>query len=205
MLTVLQSNIIDQVIDSDGTFIATRFPFFGNTTFYKFNDTIDSKVTSLTIQGTYTEAINQNLFVVPSQSFVNPGTGPTYRIRAAVSLLSLGLEFKLSFWQLLTSLAPAGTTLTATLYYAAAQTGSTSPVYKQQQATLLSYTTKGAYTIFSGTITRPSDPTPIGGVGGSEIDVQLGTTLRSPKAHVGGNPTAGLFTTCTNDDLTTCQ
>lgn len=96
MLTVLQSNIIDQVIDSDGTFIATRFPFFGNTTFYSFSDTIDSKVTSMTIQGTYTEAINQKLFVVPSLSFVNPGAGPKYLVRAAVSPLSLGIELKLT-------------------------------------------------------------------------------------------------------------
>lgn len=91
MVTVLANALANP---SDG---APRFPFFGNTTYYTFNDTIDSSVTSITIQGTYTEAINQNLFVVPSMSFVNVAAGPKVLVRAAVSLPSLAPRFKLTF------------------------------------------------------------------------------------------------------------
>ena len=87
MVTVLANALANP---SDG---APRFPFFGNTTYYTFNDTIDSSVTSITIQGTYTEAIDQNLFVVPSMSFVNVAAGPKVLVRAAVSLPSLASRF----------------------------------------------------------------------------------------------------------------
>ena len=73
---------------------APRFPFFGNTTFYSFNDTIDSSVTSITIGGTYTESINQNIFVVPSMSYTNL---PQVLVRAAVSSSITLLEIKLTF------------------------------------------------------------------------------------------------------------
>jgi hypothetical protein len=84
MITVLQSNIIDV------NPIATRFPFFGNTTYYDFNDTFNSpSINSITIQGTYTEPINLNIFVIPSMSFQNSSsTGPTVLVRAAVSFAS---------------------------------------------------------------------------------------------------------------------
>ena len=82
----LQSNLVD------GTNDATRFSYFGNVTFYNFNDTFntpaDLGIDAINIQG-YSELINQNLFVVPSLSFVNPSSPPVYLIRAAVSLVSL--------------------------------------------------------------------------------------------------------------------
>jgi hypothetical protein len=85
VVTVPQSNIINPNGDPEGI----RFPFFGNTTFYNFGpDTLTSTVNSLSMNGTYTETINQNLFIVPSLSFTNntaTDTGPPqYLIRAAV-------------------------------------------------------------------------------------------------------------------------
>lgn len=83
---VLQPYIINNTTSDGLTFIATRFPFFGNTTFYSFTDVFNSPtIQSITVQGTYTEAINLSLFVVPSLSFVNGGT---VLIRAAVSASS---------------------------------------------------------------------------------------------------------------------
>jgi hypothetical protein len=86
---VMQDRVIDR---TNG---ATEFPFFGNVTFYTFNDTITNpSITSLNIQSSYTEPINLNLFVVPSLSFVNPIPGtPKFLVRAAVSLLLAILEF----------------------------------------------------------------------------------------------------------------
>jgi hypothetical protein len=77
VITVLQSDIVNG---------AVSIPF-GDITFYAFNDTIGTKnVTSINIQNSYTEAINLNLFIVPSRSFINPNGGqPKYVVRAAVS------------------------------------------------------------------------------------------------------------------------
>ena len=91
VITVLQTLV------ANPTDNAPRFPFFGNTTYFNFADTLDSKVTSITIEGIYTEAINQNLFVVPSMSFFNPTPPLTVLVRAAVSLTSLAPRFKLTF------------------------------------------------------------------------------------------------------------
>lgn len=104
--------------------------------------------------------------------------------------------------QLLTTLAPTGTKLAATLYYPAGQAGSTSVVYKQVQGMLTAYTTKGSYTIFQGTITQPADTPPNGG-GSTHVDVSLGT-LKSLKAQVGSSIGKNLFTSCSKTDLTTC-
>jgi hypothetical protein len=65
---------------------------FGKITEYTFNDTIPAGVTSIKIQNSYTEKINMNLFVVPSQSFINQprnsdgsiGGAASYLVRAAV-------------------------------------------------------------------------------------------------------------------------
>ena len=66
---------------------------FGTITWYTFNDTLRSPVvTSLTVENTYTEAINMNLFVLPSQSFVNGANPPQYIVRAAVRPIILHLK-----------------------------------------------------------------------------------------------------------------
>jgi hypothetical protein len=64
---------------------------FGKITYYSFNDTIPAGVTSIKIQNSYTESINMNLFIVPSQSFINQPLNSdgsagiaSYLVRAAV-------------------------------------------------------------------------------------------------------------------------
>jgi hypothetical protein len=64
---------------------------FGKITDYSFNDTIPAGVTSIKVQNSYTENINMNLFIVPSQSFINvpfnqDGSSgiASYLVRAAV-------------------------------------------------------------------------------------------------------------------------
>ena len=64
---------------------------FGKITDYSFNDTVPAGATSIKIQNSYTEAINTNLFVVLSQSFINQPINPngsagiaSYLVRAAV-------------------------------------------------------------------------------------------------------------------------
>jgi hypothetical protein len=75
---VVQSNIVNAEIN------AIAVPF-GTVIFYAFNDTMNSpEITSINIQGSYTEPINLNLFVLPSQSFVDSTTGQ-FIVRAAVS------------------------------------------------------------------------------------------------------------------------
>ncbi|TVY15916.1 WSC domain-containing protein [Lachnellula arida] len=170
---VVQSNLVNGVISDP----------FGDITQYSFNDTLtNTDITSITVQNSYTESINLNLFVVPSQSFMNPTNvqQPTYVVRVAV----------------LSTLASGETGLQGTLYYAATQPNSVSPVYKQVNIPLTSYKTSGAYTIFHGVVTQPVT------AGTSHIDVQLGSQ-RSAKALVslfGGR----FFGLCSNADMTTC-
>jgi hypothetical protein len=64
---------------------------FGKITDYSFNDTIPAGVTSIKIQNSYTEKINMNLFILPSQSFIKQTFNPngsagisSYLVRAAV-------------------------------------------------------------------------------------------------------------------------
>ncbi|TVY53834.1 hypothetical protein LCER1_G005166 [Lachnellula cervina] len=134
------------------------------------------------VQNSYTESINLNLFVIPSQSFMNPTNlaQPQYVVRVAV----------------LSTLASEETGLQGILYYAATQPNSVSPAYSQVNIPLTSYKTSGAYTIFQGVVTQPVT------AGTSHIDVQLGSQ-RSAKALVslfGG----GFFGLCSNADMTTC-
>lgn len=78
---VVQSNIVSGFISDP----------FGDITQYSFNDTLtNSGITSIMVQNSYTESINLNLFVIPSQSFMNPTNlaQPQYVVRVAVSLNS---------------------------------------------------------------------------------------------------------------------
>ncbi|TVY92382.1 WSC domain-containing protein [Lachnellula willkommii] len=187
---VMQSNLVNGVISDP----------FGDITQYSFNDTLtNTGITSITVQNSYTESINLNLFVIPSQSFMNPTNvqQPTYVVRVAV----------------LSTLASGETGLKGTLYYAATQDlempngykanptfftkpNSVTPVYKQVNIPFTSYKTSGIYTIFQGVVTQPVT------AGTSHIDVQLGSQ-RSAKALVslfGGS----FFGLCSNADMTTC-
>jgi hypothetical protein len=62
---------------------------FGDVTNYAFNDALTNlNITSIVVQNSYNESINLNLFVIPSQSFMNQTTiqQPKYIVRVAVSL-----------------------------------------------------------------------------------------------------------------------
>ena len=199
---MLQSNLLD------ATNNATRFPYFGNVTFYNFNDTFNSPadlgIDAINIQG-YSELINQNLFVVPSLSFVNSNASPhIYLIRAAVSLASPVFLISTDLGQLLTTLYTPGLQLTGTLYYPTGQNGTFSIAYKQATTSMTKYTTLGAYTIFQSYITQPVPEIPPTNGGGTHIDVKLGTTLRSAKAQAISNVGPNLFNPCPKQDLTTC-
>jgi hypothetical protein len=64
-------------------------PAFGTITDYSFNDTLNSpEITSITIETVFTENINLNIFILPSQSFVN-AAGNQFVLRAAVSNMIL--------------------------------------------------------------------------------------------------------------------
>lgn len=158
---------------------------FGKITDYSFNDTVPAGVTSIKIQNSYTENFNTNIFLVPSQSFINNNgnTGiASYRVRAA----------------LLTSLATSSTSVTGTLYYPSAQAGSVAPKWTRTPFTLTKEKTLGSYTIFKGQVTEPGNSA----AGLRHIDVQSGS-LRSAKMIA--SPFAGdqnFFGSCS--DFTKC-
>jgi hypothetical protein len=91
------------------------------------------------------------------------------------------------------------------LYYPAGQNGSFSIAYKQATTSMTKYTTMGNYTIFQSYLTQPVPEILATGGGGSHIDVQLGTTLRSPKAQALFNVGHNIFTSCLEQDLTACK
>jgi len=205
-ITVLQSNIINPNAGVPGG--ATKFPFFGNVTYYNFSDPIYTPTTnSLIVEGgIYSEPINLDLFVVPSLSYQS---GTSYLVRAAVSLLTPTYKKILTNTrQILTSLlSPSVTHLNATLYYPYGIASYAYNVGYAQFTQPLSYFTKlGSYTIFSGTIITPTPEFSAGskGGGGAHIDVSLGTTLRSVKANAGATPGVNVFIPCSASDFPNC-
>ncbi|KAG4443010.1 hypothetical protein IFR05_001541 [Cadophora sp. M221] len=180
---VIQSNIVNGVISDP----------FGDIAYYSFNDTLPSPlVNSFNIQDinrkdSYREAINLNIFVIPSQTFTDDSTPsrPKFIVRAA----------------LLTTLSPPGTKLTGIFYYGAKQPNSVAPKYTQVKFTLTSFKKLGSYTIFQGIVAQPTDLAPGGGA--RSVDVLLGTTQRSVKTNLGSFHT-GYFGFCTKADLTKC-
>lgn len=180
---------------------------FGIVTWYNFTDTLNSSIiTSITIENSYTEVISQKLFILPSQSFVNNTdvTMPQYLVRAAVSSPATS-QRQANFDKLLTSLSLNGTTLTGTLYFPAGQPNSVAPRYTQANAILTPLKIQGAYMIYQGVINQPS-VLPAINTAISHIDVQLGTSLRSPKVLV--SPFQGLgsfFGVCTQSPLMSCS
>jgi hypothetical protein len=204
--TVLQSNIINSNAGVPGG--ATKFPFFGNVTYYNFSDPIYTPTTnSLIVEGgIYSEPINLDLFVVPSLSYQS---GTSYLVRAAVSLLTpTSNQLPTNTHQILTSLLSSSVThLNATLYYPYGVTSYACNVGYAQFTQPLSYFTKlGSYTIFSGTIITPAPEFSASskGGGGSHIDVSLGTTLRSVKANAGATPGVNVFIPCSTSDFPNC-
>ncbi|KAK0118511.1 hypothetical protein ONS96_011608 [Cadophora gregata f. sp. sojae] len=185
---VIQDKIVNGVVSDP----------FGDIALYSFNDTLNSpSVKSITIQDVnkkdaYTEAINLNIFVVPSLTFSdnsNPRR-PRFIVRAA----------------LLTTLSTPTTTLTGTFFYGAIQPLSVAPKYTQVKFTLTSYRTLGAYTLFQGIVAQPGDLAPGGGA--RSVDVMLGNGgggggLRSVKTNLGSFRT-GYFGFCTKADLRMC-
>ncbi|KAH7348930.1 heme peroxidase [Rhexocercosporidium sp. MPI-PUGE-AT-0058] len=179
----IQSNIVNHVVSDP----------FGDIAYYPFNDTLPSPlVNSFNIQDVnrkdvYKEAINLNIFVLPSQTFLDDSTPrrPRYIVRAA----------------LLTTLSPAGTQLTGIFYYGATQPNSVAPKYTQVKFTMTSFKKLGSYTIFQGVVAQPTDLA--SGGGGRSVDVMLGMTQRSVKTNLGSFRT-GFFGFCTKADMTKC-
>jgi len=97
--------------------------------------------------------------------------------------------------QLLKSLWTSGT-LTANLYYPAAQEGSAAPRWTKVSVSMTSYKILGAYQLFQAVLTPgTSIPNIISGY----VDVNFGTTQTSVKVKY-----VDLFATCSNNDLETC-
>ncbi|KAH7416673.1 heme peroxidase [Cadophora sp. MPI-SDFR-AT-0126] len=180
---VIQNNIVNGVVSDP----------FGDIAYYSFNDTLTSPlVNSITIQdvnrkNAYKEAINLNIFVVPSMTFSDDSNPkrPRFIVRAA----------------LLTTLAVPGKTLTGIFYYGAKQPLSVAPKYTQVKFTLTSFKTLGSYTLFQGIVAQPGDLAPGGGA--RSVDVMLGKSQSSVKTNLGSFRT-GFFGFCTKADMTKC-
>lgn len=159
----------------------------------------------------YTEPINLNIFVLPSQSFATAiaGASQEFVARAAVSkvfqatthsslsILSPVLESRANQscrMQVLSTLATTGTTLTGTIYYPIAQAGTVAPKIAKTTFPLTFEKTVGAYKVVQGTVSVPLTVAQFAGF--RYVDVKLGTTQTSPKVDV------GLFGACS--DITTC-
>ncbi|KAM0146237.1 hypothetical protein ACHAPG_011247 [Botrytis cinerea] len=103
---------------------------FGSTTYWPFNSTIAPGTTSLSFNNV-TYSVNDNIFVLPAQSSFDSSSGSVIVKSAA-----------------LTSASGNGV-MTAVLYVPTEQEGTISPKIVQQNATLTSYGTAGAYTLYS--------------------------------------------------------
>ncbi|KAH8815517.1 heme peroxidase [Xylogone sp. PMI_703] len=162
---------------------------FGTISTYAFSDTIDPSVTSINVENTFTEAINQNLFVIFSQSFRNPLFDPNsgavvkkqYVIRAAI----------------LSKLAPAGTVLSVKLWWPATQPGTVVPKIDNTSTSMTFKSTIGSYSVFEAVL-AVGDGVNVLPSGSSTILVTLGTTQASAKVD------PDTWSICTNNDLTTC-
>ncbi|CZT51102.1 uncharacterized protein RSE6_12189 [Rhynchosporium secalis] len=180
---VIQDNIVNHVISDP----------FGDIAYYSFSDSIHTPtVKSINIQDinkkdSYTENINLNIFVVPSQTYrdnTDPNR-PKFVIRAA----------------LLTTLSSPTTKLNGIFYWAAAQQLSKAPKYTQIKFQLTSFKTSGLYTIFQGLVAQPGESAP--GGGGLSVDVLLGTTQRSVKTNL-GSFNIPFIGTCSKADMKLC-
>ncbi|KAF2735068.1 heme peroxidase [Polyplosphaeria fusca] len=163
---------------------------FGKITYYSFNDTIPAGVTSIKIQNSYTENINMNLFIMPSQSFINQRFNPNG---------SAGIASYLVRAALLTSLATSGASLTGTFYFPSPQPNSAAPKWTRTTFTLTKEKTLGSYTIFKGQVSEPGVHAT--GTGLHHIDVQFGS-IRSPKVIASFFTTESFFGNCS--DFTKC-
>lgn len=87
---VLRDLLTSTLVVPPDTFSNITSRPFGIVTWYNFTNTFNSTdIASINIQDSYTEAIDLNLFVIPSQSFVNNinFSTPQYLVRAAVRLI----------------------------------------------------------------------------------------------------------------------
>ncbi|TEY67392.1 hypothetical protein BOTCAL_0127g00060 [Botryotinia calthae] len=103
---------------------------FGSTTYWPFNSTIAPGTTSLSFNNV-TYLVNDNIFVLPAQSYFDSSSRSVIVKSAA-----------------LTSASGNGV-MTAVLYVPTEQEGTISPKIVQQNVTLTSYGTAGAYTLYS--------------------------------------------------------
>lgn len=99
---------------------------------------------------------------------------------------------------MLNTIAPTGTTLTATLYFNNAQPNSVAPVVAKTTAKLTQFKTVGAYKVFQGVIASTGTPPTTSFAGFRYVDVRLGTTQIGPKVDV------LLLKSCANSVPTKC-
>ncbi|RFU35541.1 hypothetical protein B7463_g815, partial [Scytalidium lignicola] len=159
---------------------------FGTITDYAFNDTIDSSITSINLESSYSAPINQNIFIIFSQSFRNPVIASVtvkqqYVIRVAI----------------LSTLIPAGSVLSAKLWWPAPQAGTVVPKIDNVSATMNFKATIHSYSVYEATISVGDGVTGMPS-GTSTFQVTLGTTQASAKVD------PSTWSICTNADLTTC-
>lgn len=194
---------------------------FGTIRDYPFSEPLNSPtILSITIENNYTAPINQNIFILPSQSFHNQIMDSTgsftvnqqYVLRAAVSYpLSIAPKFlkngpvtkvkelKINNNQIKTTLAPPGTVLTAKIWYPTSQHGTVVPKIVSSTSPMTLKGTLGIYKIYQVVIITGDGVTPIPG-GSPVIQVSLGTAQISAKVE----PIANNWPSCSKTPLLTC-
>ncbi|KAF5875650.1 putative l-ascorbate oxidase protein [Botrytis fragariae] len=120
----------------------TGTSIFGSTIYWPFNSTIASGTTSLS-SNNVSYPVNDNVFVLPAQSSFDSSSGSIIVKSAALTSAS-GNEY-----------------MTAVLYVPTEEEGTISPKIVQQNVTLTSFGTAGAYTLYSNTIKVSSTGTVI--------------------------------------------
>lgn len=124
-------------IHTSGSVSGTGTSLYGSTTYWPFTTTISSPgTTSLNFQ-TVTYPVNDNIFVLPSQSSVS---GSTITVKGAA----------------LTSLGGA---MTGTVYVQQSMEGTVSPKIVPTTVQMSSFGTAGKYTIYEGNLNLPGKQT----------------------------------------------
>ncbi|KAF4637778.1 hypothetical protein G7Y89_g297 [Cudoniella acicularis] len=157
------------------------YPLFLNTvigfntiTDYLFNDTLNSpNINTINVQSSYQAPINQNIFILPSQSFIDD-----IRNSDGVGFVQINYVVRVA---ILKTLAPTTASPTAKIWYAIVQAGSVAPGLAVKTSGPMTFkTTIGAYNIFQVVLTIGDGVNNLG-AGEQVLQVNLGSTLSSAK------------------------
>ncbi|TAQ86696.1 generic peroxidase [Chlorociboria aeruginascens] len=141
---------------------------FGIITDYVFSDTsIDPTVTSINVENSFVEPINQNIFILVSQSFNN-------QIRNSFGNATVNQQFVIRA-AILQTLAPPGTELTAKLWFPVPQANTVVPAIASTTQSMTAKGPLGSYTVYQAVVEVGDGVTPLPG-GTSIFQVSLGTT-----------------------------